>query len=158
RQAGGRADRHEPDRGRQQGAAPGHRHPDPRRLGQRADRHGQRIGLNPAVIPNRPREDSPVRTPRLRRRARAALPAPGLLAALAHPASAADKGTVTVDKIEYKGWKNNLRFSNGEAEVIVTLDVGPRIISYRLKDGKNVFWENPDELGKSGEKEWRGRG
>src|SRR6516225_11433579 len=45
-------------------------------------------------------------------------------------ATAAEKGKVSVEKVEYKGWKNNLRLSNGEAELIVTLDVGPRIISY----------------------------
>ena len=33
---------------------------------------------------------------------------------------AADEGKPTVEKIEYKGWKNNLRLSNGTAELIVT--------------------------------------
>lgn len=65
---------------------------------------------------------------------------------------------VTIDRVEYKGWKNNLRIQNDQAEVIVTLDVGPRVISYRLKDGKNVFKEFPDQLGKSGETEWMIRG
>ena len=60
--------------------------------------------------------------------------------------------------VEYRGWKNNLRLSNGDAELIVTLDVGPRIISYRLADGRNVFHEAADQLGKSGEAEWVGRG
>lgn len=77
---------------------------------------------------------------------------------LAGAASAPQKGKVTVDKVEYKGWKNNLRISNGEAELIVTLDVGPRIISYRLANGKNVFKEFPDQLGKSGEATWQIRG
>lgn len=64
----------------------------------------------------------------------------------------------TVEKVEYKGWKNNLKLSNGDAELILTLDVGPRVISYRLKDGRNVFKEYPDQLGKTGESEWRSRG
>jgi hypothetical protein len=59
-----------------------------------------------------------------------------------------------MEKIEYKGWKNNLRISNGEAELIVTLDVGPRVISYKLAGGKNVFKEFEDTLGKTGQKEW----
>jgi len=71
---------------------------------------------------------------------------------------AAEKGKVTVEKTEYKGWKNNLRLSNGDAELILTLDVGPRVISYRLKDGKNVFVELADQLWKSGETEWVARG
>ncbi|GIW81241.1 MAG: hypothetical protein KatS3mg105_3048 [Gemmatales bacterium] len=65
---------------------------------------------------------------------------------------------VQVEKVAYKGWKNNLRIKNGDAELIVTLDVGPRIISYRLADGKNVFKEYADQLGKSGEKTWQIRG
>ena len=75
------------------------------------------------------------------------------------PARAADarKG-VTVEEVEYKGWKHNLRISNGDAELIVTLDVGPRIISYKLTGGKNVFAEFEDQLGKSGEKDWQIRG
>lgn len=71
---------------------------------------------------------------------------------------AADKDKPTVEKIEYRGWKNNLRLDNGHVELIVTLDVGPRVISYRLKDGKNVFKEYPEQLGKSGETEWQIRG
>jgi hypothetical protein len=64
----------------------------------------------------------------------------------------------SVEKTEYKGWKNNLVLRNGTAEVIVTLDVGPRIISYRMGKGKNVFKEYPQELGKTGEPEWKIRG
>ncbi len=46
---------------------------------------------------------------------------------LSGPARAADpKKGVTVEEIEYKGWKHNLRISNGDTELIVTLDVGPR--------------------------------
>jgi hypothetical protein len=71
--------------------------------------------------------------------------------------AAAEKG-VTAETVAYKGWKNNLRLSNGDAELIVTLDVGPRILSYRLSDGQNVFKEYPDQLGKAGESEWRIRG
>src|SRR5437870_11070511 len=71
---------------------------------------------------------------------------------------AREKGKVTVEKIEYKGWKNNLRLSNGDAELVVTLDVGPRIISYQLAGGKNVFKEYEEQLGQSGEADWQIRG
>jgi hypothetical protein len=76
---------------------------------------------------------------------------------LPHRAPAA-KERITVEEIAYRGWKNNLRISNGNVELIVTLDVGPRVISYRLAGGKNVFKEFEEELGKSGEKEWKSRG
>jgi hypothetical protein len=74
------------------------------------------------------------------------------------PAAAGDKGNVVVDQVAFQGWTNNLRLRNGAAELIVTLEVGPRVISYRLADGKNVFKEYPDQLGKSGEKDWQIRG
>ena len=80
----------------------------------------------------------------------------GLAAGL--PVSSAEKGKVTMDKVEYRGWKNNLRLSNGDAELIITLDVGPRIISYRLADGKNVFKNYDEQMGRTGEKEWQIRG
>jgi hypothetical protein len=63
-----------------------------------------------------------------------------------------------VDQVEYGGWKNNLRLSNGDAELLVTLDVGPRILSYRLAGGKNVFKEFPEQLGRTGEIDWQVRG
>jgi hypothetical protein len=72
--------------------------------------------------------------------------------------AAGDKGKVTVKVTEYRGWKNNLLLSNGDVELIVTLDVGPRVISYRLANGSNVFKEYKDQLGKSGEKDWQIRG
>jgi len=71
---------------------------------------------------------------------------------------AAEKGKVRVEKIKYRGWKNNLKLTNGEAELILTLDVGPRVISYKLTGGKNVFVELADQMGKSGETEWVARG
>ena len=93
------------------------------------------------------------------RRAVAVCAALAGLLCLSHSARAADpKKGVTVEEVEYKGWKHNLRISNGDAELIVTLDVGPRIISYKLTGGKNVFKEFEEQLGKSGEKDWQIRG
>jgi hypothetical protein len=63
-----------------------------------------------------------------------------------------------VDILQYQGWKNNLRLRNGVVELLATLDVGPRIISYRLDGGPNVLKEYPDQLGKSGEPDWQIRG
>jgi hypothetical protein len=68
------------------------------------------------------------------------------------------KGKVMIEKVEYRGWKNNIQISNGTAEVIITCDVGPRIISYKLKDGFNVMKNYDDMMGKSGEAEWQIRG
>ena len=64
----------------------------------------------------------------------------------------------TIKTVPYKGWKNNLQLANGDAELTITLDVGPRVISYRLTNGPNVFKEWEDQLGKSGESDWIIRG
>ncbi|MCS7020700.1 MAG: DUF4380 domain-containing protein [Gemmataceae bacterium] len=60
--------------------------------------------------------------------------------------------------VPYRGWNNNLCLSNELAEVIVTLDVGPRIISYRLLDGYNVLKNYDAQMGQVGEPEWQIRG
>ena len=77
---------------------------------------------------------------------------------IAQPSAGTDKGKITVEKVPYQGWQNNLRVSNGDVELILTLDVGPRVISYQLAGGKNVFKNYPDQMGGSGEKEWMIRG
>jgi hypothetical protein len=65
---------------------------------------------------------------------------------------------VTVEKTEYKGWPNSYRVSNGEIEVIVTGDVGPRIIRFGFVGGQNLFKEFPEQLGHSGEEKFQLRG
>jgi hypothetical protein len=72
--------------------------------------------------------------------------------------AAEEKGKPTVQQIEYGGWKHNLRLANGDAELVVTLDVGPRVLSYRLAGGKNVFKEYAGQLGGTGEADWMIRG
>lgn len=74
-------------------------------------------------------------------------PSPGALAA--EPAAGVRK--VTVEIVEFGGWKQNVKISNGEVELIATLDVGPRIVSYKMVGGLNVLKEFPDQFGKSGE-------
>jgi hypothetical protein len=63
-----------------------------------------------------------------------------------------------VEVIEYRGWKNNLKLSNGDAELAVTLDVGPRVISYSLPGGFNVLKNYDSMMGGTGEREWQIRG
>ena len=65
---------------------------------------------------------------------------------------------VMIEKVEYRGWKNNLLLTNGEVEVIVTLDVGPRVICYRLPGGFNVLKNYDEQMGGTGEAEWQIRG
>ncbi|MFH0879601.1 MAG: hypothetical protein V2A34_07795 [Lentisphaerota bacterium] len=63
-----------------------------------------------------------------------------------------------VTKIEYKGWKNAVRLEAGGLELVVVLDVGPRIMHLGFKNGRNVFGEFPEQAGQSGEAKWMLRG
>jgi hypothetical protein len=63
-----------------------------------------------------------------------------------------------IEKVEYRGWKNNLRIANATAELIVTLDVGPRVLAYRKPGGFNVLKNYDEMMGGTGEKAWQIRG
>ena len=63
-----------------------------------------------------------------------------------------------IDIVAFNGWQNNLRLSNGTAELIVTLDVGPRILSYRKNGGVNPLKVFEDQAGTTGDQIWRSRG
>ncbi len=58
----------------------------------------------------------------------------------------------------FKGWKNNVRLTNGEIELIITKDVGPRVIRFGFIGGKNLFAEIAGQQGGTGEKKWMIRG
>jgi hypothetical protein len=66
--------------------------------------------------------------------------------------------TVKIEKINYHGWPNSYRMTNGEVELVVTGDIGPRIIRYAFVGGRNLFHEFPSQIGKSGESTWQNRG
>lgn len=65
---------------------------------------------------------------------------------------------VSVDLCAYGGWARNLRLRNDEVEVIVTLEVGPRVIRYGRVGGANLLGEIQSDLGRAGEREWKLRG
>ena len=75
----------------------------------------------------------------------------GAFLVIAAPLTAA----VTVEKISYAGWPNCYRLTNGEVELVVTADVGPRIIRYGFVGGQNLFVELQEDLGKTGGDGWR---
>src|ERR1039457_7377423 len=77
-----------------------------------------------------------------------------ILTVLTMSASAA----VKIEKTSYQGWPNCYRISNGVVEAIVTGDVGPRIMRYGFVGGQSLFKEFKEQMGKSGEPEWQGRG
>ena len=63
-----------------------------------------------------------------------------------------------IDYVSYGGWKNNVRLANEHAQLIITLDVGPRVISYRTHQARNVFKNYDAQMGGTGEPEWKIRG
>jgi hypothetical protein len=65
---------------------------------------------------------------------------------------------VKVEKMEYKGWHNCYRVSNGEVELVVTSDVGPRVMRFGFIGGQNLFKEFADQLGGTKEEKNRLRG
>jgi hypothetical protein len=60
-----------------------------------------------------------------------------------------------MEKVSYAGWPNCHRLSNDLVELIVTADVGPRIIRFGFVGEENEFQEFEDMLGKMGGDEWR---
>jgi hypothetical protein len=60
--------------------------------------------------------------------------------------------------ISYEGWNNTLRLANNDFELLVTTDVGPRILVYKTRRGENTLKVFDNQIGTSGEAEWRSRG
>ena len=56
------------------------------------------------------------------------------------------------------GWDNTVTLTNGVIELVITLAVGPRIISCRHIDGPNLFKTFDEQMGHSGEQAWQIRG
>jgi hypothetical protein len=60
-----------------------------------------------------------------------------------------------MDKVAYKGWRNCYRLANKQIELIVTGDVGPRIIRFGFIGGANMLKEFDAQIGKTGGNQWR---
>src|SRR5581483_8583252 len=55
-----------------------------------------------------------------------------------------------IERIEYRGWHNAYKISNGRIHLIVLSDVGPRIIWYGFCGGENQLHEVDADAGVSG--------
>lgn len=53
--------------------------------------------------------------------------------------------SVQINEIEYGNYGKCLRMTNGEKELIATLDMGPCIIRYGYIGGENIFFEDVDK-------------
>lgn len=63
-----------------------------------------------------------------------------------------------IEIVRFHGWDNNLRVSNSLAELLVTLDVGPRVLVYKTFHGSDVFKLYEEQLGGAMEPDWKIRG
>ncbi len=63
-----------------------------------------------------------------------------------------------IEKEAWGGWPNCYRISNDEVDLIVTSDIGPRIMRYGFLNGQNLFKNFEETMGQSGESEWMLRG
>jgi hypothetical protein len=62
---------------------------------------------------------------------------------------------ISGERISYKKWNSVWRIWNGRVELLVTADVGPRILHFGFKDDENEFYEVPAEEGLTGGEEFR---
>jgi hypothetical protein len=60
-----------------------------------------------------------------------------------------------IEMIEYKGWPNCYRLYNPEVDLVVTTNVGPRIIRFGFIGEENQFVEFKEQIGQVGGEEWR---
>lgn len=64
---------------------------------------------------------------------------------------------ITLKQISYGGWPNCYQLSNGLIDLVLTTDVGPRIIRFGFTGKENEFVELP-EVGETGGDEWKSYG
>jgi hypothetical protein len=65
---------------------------------------------------------------------------------------------LTIETVNFGGWPNCIRVSNGEIELVATTDVGPRIIRLGFVGGQNLFKNYEATLGRTGGTEWHNYG
>ncbi len=61
---------------------------------------------------------------------------------------------VTIDKVEFAGWSNCYKMSNGTIDLIAVADVGPRILWFGFTGGENEFHVSDSTKGKTGGLSW----
>lgn len=59
-----------------------------------------------------------------------------------------------MEKINYGGWENCYRLANNQIELVITADVGPRIIRFGLIGQDNMFKEYPKQIGVTDSDRW----
>lgn len=61
----------------------------------------------------------------------------------------------TLQQSSYGGWSTTYTLSNGLVDLVITGEVGPRLIRFGFVDQANVFCEMPAMMGQTGGDTWR---
>jgi hypothetical protein len=72
--------------------------------------------------------------------------------------SAAQAAAVSVEKVSCVNLPNCYKLSNGQVEVVVTTDIGPRVMRYALVGGENILGELPGSLAEKDKNTWQSWG
>ncbi|MFW6017364.1 MAG: hypothetical protein ACOCPX_00935 [Halapricum sp.] len=59
-----------------------------------------------------------------------------------------------VERVAYEGWEHCIRIENGQVELVVTTDIGPRIVDFRRSGGENVFFLDESAAGTTDAEGW----
>jgi hypothetical protein len=59
------------------------------------------------------------------------------------------------EKVNFEGWPNCIRLYNKNIELVLTTDVGPRIIRFGYVKKQNLLYVSANDAGKSGGNDWR---
>jgi hypothetical protein len=82
----------------------------------------------------------------------------GLILMVMLMAGHAGHAAVSVEKVTCLGLSNCYKLSNGQIEVVVTTDIGPRVMRYGFVGGENILGEVPGSLAEKDRNTWQSWG
>ena len=65
---------------------------------------------------------------------------------------------MSLQTIEYRGWKDCLLLDNGDIELVVSVGLGPRVLSFKRKGGANFFKNFDDQMANISQDTWQSYG
>ena len=65
---------------------------------------------------------------------------------------------MSLQTIEYRGWKDCLLLDNGNIELVVSVGLGPRVLSFKRKGGANFFKNFDDQMANVSQDVWQSYG
>jgi hypothetical protein len=57
-------------------------------------------------------------------------------------------------KVTFEGWKNCIEMTSGDFRIIITTEIGPRVMGGFVGNSANIFNVDPELAGKKGGKTW----